>query len=67
MRRDERVAGDRPQAQVAHGQTGCMVSLNDMADRAPRVLPTARPSTSAAASVCATSTRRTSPMAGMPA
>lgn len=27
-----------PQAQVAHGQTGCMVSLNDVADRAPRVL-----------------------------
>jgi flavorubredoxin len=27
-----------PDAQVAHGQTGCMVSLNDMADRAPRVL-----------------------------
>ena len=27
-----------PQALVAHGQTGCMVSLNDMADRAPRVL-----------------------------
>jgi flavorubredoxin len=27
-----------PQAQLAHGQTGCMVSLNDMADRAPRVL-----------------------------
>jgi flavorubredoxin len=27
-----------PQAQVAHGQTGCLVSLNDMADRAPRVL-----------------------------
>jgi flavorubredoxin len=27
-----------PNAQVAHGQTGCMVSLNDMADRAPRVL-----------------------------
>jgi flavorubredoxin len=27
-----------PQAQVAHGQTGCNVSLNDMADRAPRVL-----------------------------
>ncbi len=27
-----------PHAQVAHGQTGCMVSLNDMADRAPRVL-----------------------------
>jgi flavorubredoxin len=27
-----------PRAEVAHGQTGCMVSLNDMADRPPRVL-----------------------------
>ncbi len=27
-----------PQAQVAHGHTGVMVSLNDMADRAPRIL-----------------------------
>ena len=27
-----------PQAQVAHGQTGCLVSLSDMADRAPRIL-----------------------------
>ncbi len=27
-----------PKAQLAHGRTGCMVSLNDMADRAPRVL-----------------------------
>ena len=27
-----------PNAEVAHGQTGCMVSLADMADRAPRVL-----------------------------
>src|SRR4051812_35925065 len=27
-----------PQAQVAHGMTGCMVSINDMAARAPRVL-----------------------------
>ncbi len=27
-----------PQAQATHGQTGCMVSLNDFADRAPRVL-----------------------------
>ena len=26
-----------PRAQVAHGQTGCLVSLNDMADRAPRI------------------------------
>lgn len=30
--------GIAPQAQAAHGQTGCMVSLNDFADRAPRVL-----------------------------
>lgn len=27
-----------PQAEPAHGQTGCVVSLNDMADRLPRVL-----------------------------
>ena len=27
-----------PQAEVAHGQTACLVSLNDMADRAPRML-----------------------------
>jgi flavorubredoxin len=27
-----------PQAEVAHGRIGCLVSLNDMADRAPRVL-----------------------------
>ncbi len=27
-----------PQAQLAHGHTGSMVSLNDMADRPPRVL-----------------------------
>jgi flavorubredoxin len=27
-----------PQAQAAHGQTGCMVSLNDFADRTPRIL-----------------------------
>lgn len=27
-----------PQAELAHGHTGCMVSLNDMADRAPRIL-----------------------------
>jgi flavorubredoxin len=27
-----------PQARPAHGRTGCLVSLNDMADRAPRVL-----------------------------
>lgn len=27
-----------PQAQAAHGQTGCMVSLNDFAERPPRIL-----------------------------
>ena len=27
-----------PNAQIAHGATACMVSLNDMADRAPRML-----------------------------
>jgi flavorubredoxin len=27
-----------PQAQVAHGMVGCMVSLNDLADRPPRAL-----------------------------
>lgn len=27
-----------PQAEVAHGEIGCSVSLNDLADRAPRVL-----------------------------
>ena len=27
-----------PDAQIAHGQTGCLVSLTDMADRAPRIL-----------------------------
>ncbi len=27
-----------PRSEVAHGQTGCLTSLNDMADRAPRIL-----------------------------
>src|SRR5579872_6798653 len=27
-----------PEAQVAHGAIGCLVSLNDLADRPPRVL-----------------------------
>src|SRR3954454_20291698 len=27
-----------PRAQAAHGQTGCMVSLNNFADRTPRIL-----------------------------
>lgn len=30
--------GLAPQAQVAHGKTACFVSLNDLADRAPRML-----------------------------
>lgn len=30
--------GVAPQAEVAHGQTSCLVSLNDMANRAPRIL-----------------------------
>ena len=30
--------GVSPNAQLAHGRTGCTVSLNDMADRAPRIL-----------------------------
>ena len=30
--------GAAPEAQVAHGATGCLVSLNDMADRPPRPL-----------------------------
>ena len=38
MRRHERMARRRAAGQAAHGQTGCLVSLNDMADRAPRVL-----------------------------
>ena len=27
-----------PHAEVAHGQTACLVSLNDMVDRQPRIL-----------------------------
>jgi flavorubredoxin len=29
---------EAPQAQVVHGEVGCMVSLNDLADRPPRAL-----------------------------
>ena len=39
MRRDEHVAGRGARhAEVAHGAIGCMVSLNDLADRPPRAL-----------------------------
>ncbi len=56
-----------PQAQVAHGQTGCMVSLNDMATGRRISSMTVRGSTSGAACASVTSTRRISRMAGMPA
>jgi hypothetical protein len=56
-----------PQATPAHGQTGCMVSLADFADRDAARSWTARSSTSAAASACASSTRRTRRTAGTPA
>ena len=52
-----------PDAQVAHSAIGCMVSINDLADRAPEPLGPDRCSTSAA-SASATSTRPTSPTAG---
>ena len=55
-----------PPAQVAHGMTAVMVSLNDLADRPPRGSRTARSSTSGA-SACVGSTRRTSPTVGKPA
>ena len=38
MRRDERVARRRAAAPRWRTATGCMVSLDDMADRPPRVL-----------------------------
>ena len=56
-----------PQAQVAHGQTGCLVSLNDMADRAPRILADGEVIDLGAAGACAISTRRIFRTAGMPA
>lgn len=36
--RGTRAATTAPAAEVAHGQTSCLVSLNDTADRPPRVL-----------------------------
>ena len=55
-----------PDAEVAHGVMGCMVSLNDLCDRRPCRSPTTRCSTSGRTG-CATSTRRTCPTAGKPA
>ena len=45
-----------PYAQVLFNALGCMVSVDDLADRPPRPSPTTRPSTSAA-----TAARRSSP------
>jgi hypothetical protein len=53
-----------PHAQLAHGMVGVRVSIADMADRPPRVLSDGELSI-LAASACATSIRRMSPMAGM--
>ncbi len=55
-----------PNAQLAHGMVGVGVSIADMADRRRGCCRTENLSI-LAASACATSTRRMSPMAGMPA
>ena len=68
VRRDERVARGRAATRRSRtGSTGCMVSLNDMADRAPRVLGDGEVIDLGGASACATSTRRTPRTAGTPA
>lgn len=51
-------------AEVAHDPTGCYVSLNDMADRASRMLADGEAIDLGGAGVCATSIPRMSPMAG---
>jgi flavorubredoxin len=53
-----------PNAEVAHGQTACLVSLGDMADRAPRILADGAVIELGLGKACAISTRRTSPMGG---
>ena len=52
-----------PNAQVAHGAMGCMVSVNDLADRPPRPLHTGR-SWISETSTCAGSRPLMSPTAG---
>ena len=52
-----------PKATVMHGQTACMVSLNDLADRPPRALNDAE-KIILAESAFDGSTRRTCPMDG---
>jgi glyoxylase-like metal-dependent hydrolase (beta-lactamase superfamily II) len=54
-----------PQATPAHGQTGCMVSLNDFADRAPHVMAD-NEVIELAASAFASSIRHIRLMDGMP-
>ena len=56
-----------PHAQVAHGQLGCMVSLDEMADRPPRPLADGEVDRARAPCGSATSTRPTSRTAGKPA
>ncbi len=56
-----------PNAQPAHGNTGCMVSLNDFADRAPRVLQDGEVIDLGRGKESVTSTRRTHRTAGTPA
>ncbi len=55
-----------PGAQVAHGQTGCLCRSTTWPTAHRACWPTARRSSSGAASACATSTRRTPRTAGTP-
>ena len=54
-----------PQAQAAHGQTGCMVSLNDFADRPPRILSDGETIDLGGGSASGSSTRRIRRTVGM--
>jgi flavorubredoxin len=54
-----------PQAEVAHGQTSCLVSLNDMATARLASFKMVRLLISAKGSASVTLTRRISPTAGM--
>ena len=55
-----------PHAEVAHGRTGSQVSLNDMADREPRVLQDGETIELGRRGVSDTSTRHIFRMVGMP-
>lgn len=57
-----------PLAQVAHGRTGCLISLNDMSDRTPRILEDGETiEFGHGRDACVISIRRIFRMAGMPA